>query len=118
MVVKCPIATKFVCGASAGANLAAAVTRRSLTDSFLCKDRKIAGTTLQILALVHPAAYPPDENEDVPILTALMDVFYALPQILGSPLCPPPSNSASKLRPGSPARWGLALRANKASPPS
>jgi acetyl esterase/lipase len=48
----------IVCGASAGANLAAAVTHRSLKDPFF-KDRRITGNVLQIPVLVHPAAYPP-----------------------------------------------------------
>ncbi|KAJ7786683.1 Alpha/Beta hydrolase protein [Mycena olivaceomarginata] len=75
----------IVCGASAGANLAAAVTHRSLKDPFF-KDRRITGNVLQIPVLVHPAAYPPQyasellsykQNEDAPILSkALMDVFY------------------------------------------
>ncbi|KAJ7805112.1 Alpha/Beta hydrolase protein [Mycena olivaceomarginata] len=47
-----------VCGALAGANLAAAVTHRSLKDPFF-KDRRITGNVLQIPVLVHPAAYPP-----------------------------------------------------------
>ncbi|KAJ7805118.1 Alpha/Beta hydrolase protein [Mycena olivaceomarginata] len=81
--------------ASAGANLAATVTHRSLKDPFF-KDRRITGNVLQIPVLVHPAAYPPHnnilhghargyatellsykKNEDAPILSqALMDVFY------------------------------------------
>ncbi|KAJ7311724.1 Alpha/Beta hydrolase protein [Mycena albidolilacea] len=75
----------IVCGASAGANLAAAVTHRSLKDPFF-KDRRITGNVLQIPVLVHPAAYPPQyasellsykQNKDAPILSkALMDVFY------------------------------------------
>ncbi|KAF8175867.1 Alpha/Beta hydrolase protein [Mycena galopus ATCC 62051] len=50
----------LVGGASAGANLAAAVTHRSLKDPFFSEHR-LTGHWLQIPAVVHPAAYPPDK---------------------------------------------------------
>ncbi|KAF8179709.1 Alpha/Beta hydrolase protein [Mycena galopus ATCC 62051] len=74
-----------VCGASAGANLAAAVTHRALKDPFF-ENHKITGQVLQIPALVHPAAYPPEyasellsyeQNKDAPILSKeLMHMLY------------------------------------------
>ncbi|KAJ7800155.1 Alpha/Beta hydrolase protein [Mycena olivaceomarginata] len=79
----------IVCGASAGANLAAAVPHGSLEDPFF-KDRRITGNVLQIPMLVHPAAYPQPQyatelsykqNENAPIFSkALMDVFDSLPR--------------------------------------
>ncbi|KAJ6506914.1 Alpha/Beta hydrolase protein [Mycena sanguinolenta] len=75
----------IVGGASAGANLAAAVTHRSLKDPFFEK-HKLTGHLLQIPAVVHPAAYPPEyasellsltQNAEAPILSkAAMDLFY------------------------------------------
>ncbi|KAF8181748.1 Alpha/Beta hydrolase protein [Mycena galopus ATCC 62051] len=72
-------------GSSAGANLAAAVAHRSLKDPFF-EQRKLTGHILQIPALVHPAAYPPDytsellsyeQNKDAPTLGKdLMDFYY------------------------------------------
>ncbi|KAJ7851061.1 Alpha/Beta hydrolase protein [Mycena olivaceomarginata] len=74
-----------VCGASSGANLAAAVTHRSLKDPFF-ENHKITGQILQIPVLVHPAAYPPEyasellsyeQNKDAPILSKeQMDLLY------------------------------------------
>jgi len=72
-------------GSSAGANLAAAVAHRSLKDPFF-EQRKLTGHILQIPALVHPAAYPPDytsellsyeQNKNAPTLGKdLMDFYY------------------------------------------
>ncbi|KAJ7892203.1 Alpha/Beta hydrolase protein [Mycena leptocephala] len=74
-----------VCGASAGANISAAVAHRSLKDSFF-ERHKLTGHILQIPALVHPAAYPSEyssellsyeQNKEAPVLSkALMDMFY------------------------------------------
>ncbi|KAJ7866124.1 Alpha/Beta hydrolase protein [Mycena leptocephala] len=50
-----------VCGASAGANISAAVAHRSLKDSFF-ERHKLTGHILQIPALVHPAAYPSERQ--------------------------------------------------------
>jgi hypothetical protein len=49
----------IVGGISAGGNLTAAVTHRSLKDPFFEK-HKITGNLLQIPAVVHPAACPPE----------------------------------------------------------
>ncbi|KAJ7244632.1 alpha/beta-hydrolase [Mycena haematopus] len=75
----------IVGGMSAGGNLAAAVTHRSLKDPFF-KKNSITGHVLQIPALVHPAAYLPEyatellsynQNKDAPILSkAVIEVFY------------------------------------------
>ncbi|KAF7341791.1 Abhydrolase-3 domain-containing protein [Mycena sanguinolenta] len=75
----------IVGGASAGANLAAAVTHRSMKDPFFEK-HKLSGHLLQIPALIHPAAYPPEyasellsftQNAEAPILSkAGMNLFY------------------------------------------
>ncbi|KAJ7861450.1 Alpha/Beta hydrolase protein [Mycena olivaceomarginata] len=85
----------IVCGPSAGANLAAAVTHRSLKDPFF-ENHKITGNILQIPALIHPAAYPSEyinellsfkQNEDAPILDkALGEVLYDF--LNGSPTDP------------------------------
>ncbi|KAJ6564727.1 Alpha/Beta hydrolase protein [Mycena capillaripes] len=75
----------IVGGVSAGANFAAAVVHRAYNDSFF-EHHKITGQMLQIPALIHPAAYPPEyagellsyeQNKDAPILSkAKMDMFY------------------------------------------
>ncbi|KAF7366185.1 Esterase/lipase/thioesterase [Mycena venus] len=72
-------------GASAGANLVAAMTHRALKDPFF-EHHKITGNILQIPVLVHPAAYPPEyinellsfeQNKDAPIIGKdMMNVFY------------------------------------------
>ncbi|KAF8167082.1 Alpha/Beta hydrolase protein [Mycena galopus ATCC 62051] len=68
----------LVGGASAGGNLAAAVTHRALKDPFFANHR-ITGHVLQIPALVHPAAYPSEyadqllsfkQNAAAPLLTS------------------------------------------------
>ncbi|KAK7036353.1 Esterase/lipase/thioesterase [Favolaschia claudopus] len=78
----------IVCGASAGANLAAVVAHRSLKDPFFAQHegRKVTGQILQIPVLVHPQGYPTEyagellsyeQNRDAPILPReLMDLFW------------------------------------------
>ncbi|KAF7333116.1 Esterase/lipase/thioesterase [Mycena venus] len=93
----------LVCGASSGANLAAAVTHRSLKDPFF-ENHKIIRQILQIPALVHPAAFPPEyasellsyeQNKDAPILSKeLMDFLYTTqdpPPLLANHVGLPPS---------------------------
>ncbi|KAF7333119.1 Abhydrolase-3 domain-containing protein [Mycena venus] len=90
----------LVCGASSGANLAAAVAHRSLKDPFF-ENHKVTGQILQIPALVHPAAYPPEyasellsyeQNKNAPILSKeLMDFLYRLSPLLTDPTGLPPS---------------------------
>ncbi|KAF7341796.1 Esterase/lipase/thioesterase [Mycena sanguinolenta] len=75
----------IVGGISAGGNFTAAVTHRSVKDPFFEK-YKITGNLLQLPAVVHPAAYPPEyasellsyaQNAEAPILSkASMDIFY------------------------------------------
>ncbi|KAJ7244641.1 Alpha/Beta hydrolase protein [Mycena haematopus] len=75
----------IVGGTSAGGNLASAVTHRSLKDPFF-ENHRLTGHLLQIPALVHPAAYPPEyatellsynQNKDAPLLSkASIEVFY------------------------------------------
>ncbi|KAF8142986.1 Alpha/Beta hydrolase protein [Mycena galopus ATCC 62051] len=74
-----------VCGPSSGGNLAATVVHRSLKDSFF-QNHKITGHVLQVPALVHRAAYPPEyanellsyeQNKEAPIIPKpLLDMFY------------------------------------------
>ncbi|KAJ6506536.1 Alpha/Beta hydrolase protein [Mycena sanguinolenta] len=72
-------------GISAGANFAAAVTHRLVKDPFFEK-HNITGNLLQLPAVVHPAACPPEyasqlsswaQNADAPILGKVaMDLFW------------------------------------------
>ncbi|KAJ7162681.1 Alpha/Beta hydrolase protein [Mycena crocata] len=84
----------LVGGASAGGNLAAAMTHRARDDPFFAQNR-ITGQVLQIPALVHPSAVPDkyksellsyEQNKDAPVLSkAATDRCYEL-------LAGPPTN--------------------------
>ncbi|KAK6995828.1 Esterase/lipase/thioesterase [Favolaschia claudopus] len=81
----------LTCGVSAGGNLAAVVTQRSVKDPFFA-EHKITGSILQIPVTINPRAPPAayasellsyEQNANAPILTrAAMEVFadcYAAP---------------------------------------